>query len=77
MKKLLNHTIKDLTLFKIVIIVILTIFLLKLNDISKNGRYLPFDKDTIIDTRTGNVYELKEDDKYIFDKPHIPKSFRK
>lgn len=76
MKKLLNKLFDDMTLFKIIVIAIAIAFVLKLNDISKNGRYMPADGGAVIDTRTGNVFYL-EDDKYgEYLKPFIPSSQR-
>jgi hypothetical protein len=62
MKKLIKNLTKGMTLFKIILIVLGVIFISKLNDMSKNGRYLPFDKYNIIDTHTGYIYDIDDYD---------------
>ncbi len=55
--------IQKIDLFKIAIVAILVILIIMLNDMSKNGRYqLDPNESWIIDTRTGNVYHLKQND---------------
>lgn len=59
MEKLLKQLLGDITLFKLIIIVATVMFLIELNDISKNGRYEYTGDNSIIDTRTGYILPLE------------------
>ncbi len=76
MKKLFKQLLGEITLFKLIIIVAIVVFLIKLNDISKNGRYAYTGDNSIIDTRTGCVFPLIINDKYYdpYWEPFIPEN---
>lgn len=75
MKKLLNQIFDDLTLFKIIMIVVAILLIIKLNDISKNGRYKDAGDNLIIDTRTGNEYIMEYNPSNYFE-PNFPYSHK-
>lgn len=78
-KPLLPPTIVDhlkkINLFKLSITMGIIVLLIMLNTISKNGRYQNVNGHfQVIDTRTGNVYELEyHEDHY---EPYIPSTCR-
>ncbi|WP_340114873.1 hypothetical protein [Maribellus mangrovi] len=68
--------------FKLSILIVIVIFLIMMGSYlktqSQNGRYQRFDENQIIDTRTGNVYYIQNDNNSWppFGRPDIPRDLK-
>ncbi len=58
---------KKTTIIQLLLIAITTVFLIIFYQFSLNGRYLPCgEKAEILDTRTGTMYIIDDDDKEVY-----------